>query len=236
MKKLFITLFSMLSLAASSAPIIIDAPVNQLYAPAGFDNNDNVEVVVAGEFASLCFSKNTTEVKIDGLNININISAIYNIPGGHEKKCGQMRVPFKEVVALGSLKEGSYKIRVNQGTAYELNDKMKVGAAEINIIDEHIYANIEYIETTKDPKKVILRGHNPSDCLIFSRFEYLSNGKDTISVLPIMRKVSDFCPMKMTDFAVEATLDFSGLKTTNVLVHTRVMDGRSVNTILDLQD
>lgn len=137
------------------------------------------------------------------------------------------------MVGGNNLATGSYKIVVNQGSEFLLNDKINIVESEINIIDEHIYANIDYIEKTKDPKKVILKGHNPSDCLVFSRFQYLSNGKDTISILPIMRKVSDFCPMKMTDFQVEAKLDFSGIKGKNILLHARSMDGKSVNTIVD---
>lgn len=234
MKRLLLASAAFFSVSAFAIPIIMDAPVRHIYVPSGFDDNDNVEVVVAGEFPSPCYTRNTVDVKRDGNKINIQITAIYNIPGGNEK-CGRMIVPFKEVINLGQLADGEYKIKVNQKSPTELNDKVKIAPAEINAVDERIYANIEYIETTRDPKKIILKGYNPSTCLVFSRFEFYSNHKDTISVMPVMRKVSDFCPMKMTEFEVEANLDFSDMKTDNVLIHTRVMDGRSVNTIIDLK-
>lgn len=235
MKSLLVPL-ALFSFSAMATPIIIDAPVRHVFVPAGFDDNDNVEVVVSGEFPSLCFTRNTVDVKKEGRKINIQITAIYNLPGGFSgnKKCGRMIVPFKEVISLGQLDDGEYKIKVNQKTEYELNDKIKINPAEINAVDESIYANVEFIEQTNNPKEIILRGHNPSSCLVFSRFEYLSNGKDTISVLPIMRKTSDFCPMKMTDFELEANLDLSTINATNVLIHARAMDGRSVNSIIEM--
>lgn len=231
MNKLLL-LTALLSLKTFAYPIIIDAPVTHVFVPTGFDDNDNVEVVVSGEFPGPCFSRNTVDVSKKGKSIDIKVTAIYNIPGGNEK-CGRMGIPFKEVINLGQLDLGNYKITVNDKSPYELHDKISVEASEIQMVDERIYANIEYIEQTKNPNKFILHGHNPSDCLIFSDFMFLSNDKDTISILPIMRKTSDLCPMKMTEFEMEVTVDFSTIKSSEVLLHTRVMDGRSVNTIVN---
>ena len=75
---------------------------------------------------------------------------------------------------------------------------------------------------------VELKGYNPSDCFQFDRVELVSNKEDVYSVLPIMKKVSDFCPMKMVPFSYEVEIP-DDLPRKNILLHVRSMDGRSVN-------
>lgn len=105
MKTILTFLVLVLSHSVLAIPVILDAPVSHLYVPAGFDDNDNVEVVVSGEFPSLCYTKNMTEVTVNGDTINIHISSLFNLPGEGEKgnKCGPMIIPFKEVVTIGNL-------------------------------------------------------------------------------------------------------------------------------------
>jgi hypothetical protein len=50
-----------------------------------------------------------------------------------------------------------------------------------------------------------------------------------------MKQVSDFCPMKGMPVSYPVRFDFSGLKVKKPLLHVRTMDGKSVNTIIDLE-
>lgn len=224
------------SMAASAGiPVIVDAPVDHLFIPAGFDNNDATEVVVSGYFPNLCYRKNMAEVKLKGDTIHIKVSALYNI-GDDASRCADMLVPFKEVVNVGNLQAGDYKIKVNAETEYEQSESLKIAEASTNAVDEHIYAYVDTIEKTPLKNKVILKGYTPSDCLVFDRIETHSNNKDSIAILPIMKKTTDFCPMKMVPFKKDVEFSLDSLKYDKALIHVRVMDGRSVNTIIDLKE
>jgi hypothetical protein len=65
--------------------------------------------------------------------------------------------------------------------------------------------------------------------------EYRSNNKDTVTIMPIMKKVRDFCPMKMTPLEIPVRFDPSELSHSKVLLMSRTIDGRSVNSLVNLE-
>ena len=207
---------------------LAEAPVKHLYVPHGFDTNDSVEVVVTGTFPNPCYSRNTVAVDVKGDQIAIDISVIRR---DTKAVCPQMQVPFKEVVALGNLQGGTYEVVVNN----RLNDTLVVSEASSHSIDDHLYAGIDQLEQ-KGPNEYLLRGWRYSNCIDLDRVEVVTNGKDTLSVLPMMKQLSSFCPMKMMPVTYAVNLDFKALKTKEPLVHVRTMDGKSFNTILTLEE
>jgi hypothetical protein len=231
--KLSLLLFLFSSLAFSQSEII-QAPVDHLYVPTGFDSNDAVEVVVTGKFPNTCYSRNSVDVKIKGDIVNINITAIAPAkPILTEKSCPQMVVPFKEVVTIGNLQGGNYEIRVNQNSATSLSDELVVAEAASNSVDDSIYAAVEWVEK-KSNNEVVLHGWKYSDCLELDKVKIVSNNKDTLSVLPVMKQVRDFCPMKGIPSKYDVKFDVSSLKFDRPLLHVRTMDGKSVNSIIEM--
>lgn len=233
MKFLAITL--LLSQVALAAPEVIISPVEHLYVPDGFDSNDAVELVVTGSFPNPCYSRNKVQVKVVDDVIDIKVLAL--APDDRTKGsrfCPQMLVPFKEVITVGNLQGGDYKINVNQNTRYALADKMIVKEATSSAVDENIYAAIEWVEA-KGNDQFVLHGWRYSPCMELETVKVVSNKKDTLSVLPVMKQVSDFCPMKGIPVSYPVKFDFSGLKMKQPLLHVRTMDGKSVNTIIDLE-
>lgn len=227
MKKL-ILVTALLSSFAHAGLKIIPAPVNHVYVPVGFDNNDSVEVVVTGYFTNTCFSRNTVKVEVKDDKINIAVSAIAN---SERLFCAEMIVPFKEVVSVGNLQGGDYEINVN-GT---LKESLSVKESSSNAIDEHMYADIEGIER-KSGNEFVLKGWRYSNCIELDKVEVVSNGKDTLSVLPVMKQISNFCPMKMMPVSYSVKLDFSSLKVKEPLLHVRTLDGKSFNKIIYAED
>jgi len=228
----FVTLFFLFASLAHAQPEIITAPVDHLYIPEGFDNNDSVEVVVTGTFPNACYSRNIVEVTYNDALIDIHVTAI--VPE-KTRKCTDMIVPFKEVVALGTLQGGEYSIRVNYRSPVELSDTMKIQEATSNSVDEHIYADVDRVEKVAG-NDYVLHGWRYSNCIEFGKVEVISNKKDTFSVLPVMKQVSDFCPMKMMPISFPVKLNASELKMNKPLVHVRTMDGKSFNSILNLAE
>ncbi len=225
---LFASLIMMSATAAYAQMDVTSAPVKHLYVPTGFDSNDSVEVVVTGNFPNPCYSRNTVSVEVKNDMINVEISALTR---WEKLNCPDMQVPFKEVVAIGNLQGGDYKINVNG----KLSEKLSVSEASSGAVDDHLYAAIDNLEHVSGDN-YILHGWRYSHCVDLDRVEVVSNGKDTLSVLPIMKQTTDFCPMKMTPVAYPVKLGLRSLKISEPLVHVRTMDGKSFNTVLDLRE
>jgi hypothetical protein len=227
---LFALLFTSVAMAR---PEIILAPVDHLYVPIGFDSNDSVEVVVSGSFPNACYSRNKFEVQVTDDVIDVQVTAI--APGNGVDKaariCPQMIVPFKEVVAVGNLQGGDYVIRVNG----KLQENLTVAEASSNSVDDSVYAAIDYVEK-KGKDEFVLHGWRYSECVQLDKIKVLSNKKDTFSILPIMKASSDDCPMKGMPVAYPVKLDFSEVKIKKPLLHVRTMDGKSVNSIVTIEE
>lgn len=220
---------------ALARPEIVSAPLEHLYVPHGFDSNDSVEVIVTGNFPSTCYSRNNVEVKVIDSLIDIKITAILSdhALSGMGMLCPQMVIPFTETINVGNLQGGEYLINVNSDSHSSLSGSLLVDEAPSNSLNEHIYAAVEWIEK-KSKDTIVLHGWRYSFCLEFDRVEIVSNGKDTLSVMPIMKQVNPHCPMKMTPTAYEVKLDYLNLKMKRPLIHVRTMDGKSVNSIINL--
>jgi hypothetical protein len=227
MKKM-IAIALMSSFSAMANTNVVPAPVKHLYIPDGFDSNDSVEVVVTGNFPSACFSRNEVKVsmKEDLIDIKITALSVEKV-----KQCPDMIVPFKEVISLGNLQGGEYKIRVNN----KLQDMLLVTEASSSSVDDDLYAAIEYVER-KSADEVVLHGWRYSNCIDLKEVKVVSNNKDTLSILPVMKQLSDFCPMKMMPTQYKVKMNFRTMKMKEPLLHVRTMDGKSINTIINREE
>jgi hypothetical protein len=228
MKELkMVSLLVVMFIAAASIaaePISQMAPIDHVYSPKGFDSNDNVEVVIEGHLPNLCWKSPKAEVMISGKMININVKAL-----NYESEnvfCAEAIVPYLIPVEVGLLDKGDYRVIVN-GVE---DSAMHIDESSSDAVDDHVYANVEYIERELGSRVVELKGYNPSECFVFDRIEIGNNGSDVYSVLPVMEQVSDFCPMKMVPFSIDMEVP-KDLQAEKVLLHVRAMDGKSVNAL-----
>jgi hypothetical protein len=215
-------------LSAFAGPGTVTAPVDHMFIPKGFDNNDNVEVVVTGKFANTCYSRNKVEVKVNQDQIDVRVTALYN---QDQRNCEKVEVLFLENVTIGSLQAGSYKINVN-GT---LKETIAVEESRSNSVDDHLYAQVDYVElgfTGGVNGDVFLVGRAP-ECLEFDKLEMLNNGKDTLSVLPIMKKVSEDCSGRRAQFTIPVHFEPNAFDFSQILLFVRTMDGKSVHALVE---
>jgi hypothetical protein len=224
---LLIALFSVSALA--STPVEIHVPVDHIYSPKGFDSNDDTEVIVSGYLPNLCHKSPQTSYKVVGNKINIELKALkYHSSNPY---CPEALVPFIEAVNVGVLDKGLYEVVVNGKTQYEKGSSISIDESSSDAVDEFIYANVDYIDKKNNGSRVVeLKGYNPSDCFELDSIEVIDNKKDVYSILPKMKQVSDFCPMKMVPFNYEVNVP-SNLKGNKVLLHVRSMQGKSVNSV-----
>ena len=229
MKVLFSSLIVMMGgLVNASTPIEMLVPVDHVYAPIGFDSNDSVEIVVTGFLPNLCHKSPEANVTIEGNNVKVEVSSLYYQESN--PYCPTMVVPFTKTIDLGLLDKGNYNIKVNGKSPWELTEKINVSESTSSAVDDFHYAYVNYIDKEVANGEVVLRGYNPSDCFVLDKIDYVHNGKDTYSVLPKMKQIRSFCPMKMVPFKYSWKVP-NDLNKSKVLIHVRTMDGKSVNSV-----
>lgn len=226
-------IMAVLPMMALAAPITkeADVPVDHVYSPAGFDSNDSVEVVVTGFLPNLCYKAPKSEAVVKNGRIEVKVTALRNNPGlGF---CPAVIVPYIEYINVGVLDKGKYQIVVNETSRWAKKSNIAIAEASSNSIDEVIYANVdEVVRENEGSRKMLLKGYNPSDCFELKEVAVVDNGVDTYSVLPKMKRVKAHCPKKMIPFEYEFEVP-EKLEADRVLLHVRVMDGRSVNAFFN---
>jgi hypothetical protein len=232
MKKLIATL-ALLPVMGMAAPATYEAnvPVDHVFTPFGFDSNDNTEVIVTGFLPNLCYKAPKSIVSVKDGKISVSVVAIKSQQGlGF---CADVIVPFIESINVGVLDKGKYQIAVNEKSSWEKKSNITISEASSNSIDEAVYANVSEVTPSEEgSRKVLLKGYNPSDCFELKEIKIVDNGVDTYSVLPKMKQVKTFCPKKMIPFTYEFEVP-QKLEADKVLLHVRVMDGRSVNAFFN---
>jgi hypothetical protein len=94
--------------AQNAEPVVTDAPVEAIFIPSGFDDNDNVEVVLHGTFPDACHrvGNATAEVDADKGRITISASTVVN----PDEYCVQSMTPYIHPVSLGKLEQGAWQV------------------------------------------------------------------------------------------------------------------------------
>jgi hypothetical protein len=207
----------------------VTTPISHVYAPKGFDANDVTQIAVSGYLPNLCYKAPQAEVSVVGRVISIQMKALFN---DGTMFCPQMIVPYLEPVSVGVLPKGHYRVVVNAGHATESRSSVSIVDPKSASEDNHVYANVSYIDKAPGYRRIVLKGENPSDCFEFDRIEFVSNGEDTYSVLPILKQVKPDCPLKKVPFSIEAQVP-GWLPIEELLLHVRAMDGKSVNLLFD---
>jgi hypothetical protein len=217
---------------------VVDAPIDHLFIPDGFDNNDNVELIVTGKYPNPCFTRNKVDVDVQGDIIKIHVTSLSKeLP--HSQFCEDLKISFHENITVGNLPAGDYKILINQGSEYEINDKIKINLSTSTNVDDHFYAQVEYIQlgfTGGLSGEALLMGKAVSPCLEIDHVEYLSNNKDTFSILPIMKKISGHCPDKKRSIEIPIKFDLKRMNSKIVMIFVRSIDGKSVYTFIDREN
>lgn len=225
MKWLFIALMSTNLWAQVE---IKELPVAKIYIPKGFDSNDASQVIVSGELPNLCYKSPRHSIKRVGNKFSIKVEGSY-VKNTDPGKCINISVPFLEEVTLGELPAGAYQIALANGQNNFRVQELVVKEAKAQIRDEHFYADVKFIEESDANRVVKLIGHHPNDCLEIEKVEILSNDADTLSLLPILKIRSGHCTQKRVPFEYNYEVPMLENMARGVLLHVRVMDGRSVN-------
>lgn len=223
-------------------PLLAPAPVEKVFVPLGFDDNDNVEVVLAGHFTNICSKVGPVEVAVDAECKVVTLAPkmfVYERVG----RCAaqEMYVPFTQTVNLGPLDAGAYKVRLAAQPDLPAKD-LRVARSTKAAPDEHLYAPVDDLLLQQQPslggrlKRITLRGSFPAladGCFALKEVRTNVTPGNVILVLPIVEILgSGDCAARgvSREFSVRRTInaEITGI----ALVHVRVMNGQSFNRVV----
>lgn len=195
----------------------------KLYIPGGYDDNDLVEVMVNGSLPDLCHRSPGYTVVREGNHFLIQMYAYY-VP--NPEGCGNLSVPYTENVRLGILPYGEYSASV-EGAINASIDKFKVRKAVSALQDDYIYGNVMGIKENDASREIELIGTNPVNCLKFHKLT--ADVQDKVIVLRPLFKQEGVCEDVPTSFVLNYKVPYLKKHPKGILLHVRIMDGRSYN-------
>lgn len=213
-----------------------NAPVDEIFVPLGFDDNDQVEVILHGDFDNSCARITNTHVAVDQATKRITVSADYRQydPASQSQLCLQVVLPFIEVVKLGELPAGHYTVELATDAA--VTAELEVARAKTESPDDYLYAPIENAWVDADvvsgKQSLVIQGSYPHWFVGCQRMKEVQVDKqgDILVVLPISEVVEEeFCQAPDYDFNFKIRQPLPAPMTKEGLLHVRTMHSNSVN-------
>ncbi len=233
MKFTSIILFVLMSVAAiaDNEPKVIQVAVEKGFMTRGFDDNDNIQITVAGVFPSSCYKLGPTKGEVDAARGTVLVTQTAYFYGG---MCFPMKVPFSETVTLGVVKSGVYTVA--DKTSNKALGEITVVRSTKPESDDFLYAPVTdaYVTDANKTPKLVLNIAMTDRCTKLKevRIQYQ---KDVILVLPIIEhEMNVRCPVERGQFQHVETLH-EGLKGT-YLLHVRAMNGKAINKVVEIKD
>lgn len=222
-------------------PALIPITPDRIFAPLGFDDNDNVQIVLDGELADTCYKLGPTQFKLDAVRQKIYVQQqAYYYPGAW---CAQVRVPYVQTVNLGLLPAGQYELVVQSedGTVKPVAS-LPVTISASRSPDDFLYAPVTdvYLEKSFGALEgresfytLYINGQFNNSCMKFKDLKMNVRANNVIEVLPIVEMDrSGSCSQIVTDFNVGVSL--KNVAKGRYLLHIRSLNGQSVNRVVEL--
>jgi hypothetical protein len=222
-------------------PELVRAPIDKVFVPQGFDDNDNVEVILHGQFPNTCYKTGPVSVEVDRSNKIITIEA--RSYRAKTTMCAQVLVKFIQPVQIGILEHGTYKlvIKDNPNVApYTL----EIAAARSASQDEHLYApvSVASIDTNAEGHDILrLEGNYPymlQGCLVHKEVRTNFMPNDVLVVQPISILTDGEACMAQHDSAhykIEKDLGKHRSSGGDYLIHVRTLNGSSLNVLVEVR-
>ncbi len=215
--------------ADKDQPEIVSVPLTNAYIPSGFDSNDRVRLMVEGYFPSTCYRVREPQLDRNDGAIAVNQTAFkYNGP------CLWMMVSYSQPINVGILKSSTYTLKDNH-TGRVLG-QLPIKVAVNNGPDDFMYANVKdaYVAFVDGNKRaIVLTGVLPGDCWSLKEKRIFQDGKNVLTVLPILEKTER---AQCNDYEIPfvSTIDIPAVAAGRYMLHVRSLNGDSVAKLVDL--
>ena len=216
--------------AAAKAAELVPVSVQQAFIPVGFDDNDEVEVVLDGQLPNGCYRIATPRQRLDPVTNTIEVTAMaFYYPGD----CDPFVVPFTISANVGVLAATDYVVKVGGVAPMALTVKHSTSVGP----DDFLYASVDQvsIEVIPERRSIIayITGRFTNSCMGWDRVELTDSG-ETLELLPIiqMRAGSDCHAVDVHYKGVKVALPWR--KMGRYLLHVRTMSGKSANNVFSV--
>jgi hypothetical protein len=228
--------------AEPTGPTLVPAPVERVFVPLGFDDNDDIELIVHGNFPNTCYKVGPTTAVADAAAKTVTITAqAYKYPGAY---CAQVIVPYIQPVKIGTLKPGEYRVIVADAPDTPTTT-LTVAAATTSDADDFLYAPVEQAGLAADADGTMtltLEGVYPYmfvGCMVMDEVRIDETPGHILVVRPIATTAGDDdegCRNQAASkkFVVKQAVDFP-LTAAEYLLHVRVLAGSSVNRLIEIE-
>lgn len=202
---------------------------NAVYAPTGFDNNDNAQVVVDAELRSTCWKAGNVKVKVDSHTKTIYLrNQIYVYTGCW---CAEVVTPYMHTVNLGVLPSGRYSVVAEDDRGeFTKVSELEIAMATKREPDDYLYAPVE--EAAMRGLTLGLRGTFTNTCMKMQEIKVVQKSRDVIEVLPIVVMSSENCQRERRPFT--AKIELHPRVSGRYLIHVRSLNGQALNLVQDL--
>jgi hypothetical protein len=227
---------------AQDAPVkpnLINLPPQYVFAPQGYDDNDNVQITISGDLPSTCFKSGPATAEVDAKQKTITIKNQSYFYSGCW--CLYVSMPFTKTIDVGVLPAGEYNILVETKKGEALpRGKFFVRQASAREPDDYVYALVEGTQVDPSeastpagaPKTLKISGLLTSNCMDLAKVKVTYRAPNVIEVQPIVKITNEWsCDSERRPFSQDVTLSppWAG----RTLVHIRSMNGQAVNLVTD---
>lgn len=247
MKRILImSIIAVLASLPAFGATTVELGVKSLLAPQkGFDDNDNIQVVLHGALPNACYSLLGHQIeKIDQNKIWVRQFAMKQTDGICADESSlpphmQIEIPFTTEVSLGQLPMGEYEFQFTRPNGEWGSRFVTIAMATALSVDSLPYAavmgaNLVDVVGPTDEVEVTLGGLLNSSCTELDPDIKVEKINDVYVLLPTVKvKTGVMCLQVLIPFTTKVNLGKIGLPG-DYLIHVRSMNGKSVNRVLEV--
>ena len=213
---------------------VVNVLSTDVFVPVGFDDNDDVTVVLDGYLPSSCYK---LEKAVSTINPETKKVTLQQTARKWPGPCLLSLVPYTSVVNLGMLPVGEFSVVANDGN---LRDTLNVTEATSAGPDEYLYApvdsvNVSEVRTPGNKFTATIEGRFTDSCMSMDSVKVINSGK-TIEVLPIMKMAAGPVCMPVIKAFKKVVKLPTEMELGRHLVHVRSLNGKSVNAVFSVSD
>jgi hypothetical protein len=219
----------------------VEVPIAHVFVPSkGYDDNDNVEVVLDGELPNSCYTVDLSQVMKDAGNAKIldakqfamkrsdGVCAHVETLSGDAK----LPVPYTLEARIGQLDAGQYTVKFKSLENTSAQREFNVAVAPAPLVDSLPYASVSGIHmsdvySSDQEVKGSLDGQITSTCMSLSQKLDVRRLGDVFVIRPTTNNSLDFrCFQLMRPFGIG--FNFGKLSEGRYLVHVRSRNGKAL--------
>lgn len=206
---------------------LVPVAVRAIFAPDGFDDNDEAQVVIDGFLPSTCYRLAENAVTVDPVTREITV---VQYARKFAEPCLPMRVPFSNDVRLGVLPHATFTVKAHGAPEMPLTVKEALNGGP----DDYFYAPVDAARVEFDFEAnayvATIGGRLTNSCLEWSDLKVIDQGGVFVLMPMLAMRQDAVCVAVETPFERKVALP-GRLSAGRHLLHVRSLNGKAVNTM-----